>query len=304
MNVRLGTRTSPLAMAQARIVQKKLEDVFPNLEVECIKIETAGDKDLTSPLHLIGGKGIFIKEIEQALLDEKIDIAVHSLKDITSDTPDGLFLKAFLEAEFFLDVLVLKPSFHHFNDLLQGATLATGSLRRKALLKRMRPDIKTVEIRGNVNTRLKKLDRGDFDGVVFSEAGLIRLGMEDRVTYRFDPHTFYPAPGQGVIALETRTNDQNAHKFCDAINHSQQYLRSTMEMGFLKVLGLDCNAPIGAFTFFENKVIHLKAFISDQTMTHFLEDEVIATPEERLNKAQELGEKFLHWLKHVRRKMM
>ncbi|MGA8164973.1 MAG: hydroxymethylbilane synthase [Waddliaceae bacterium] len=281
-------------------MQTQLEAALPNLQVECIPIVTSGDRDLISPIHEIGGKGLFIKEIEKALLDGEVDIAVHSLKDITSATPDALSLRAFLKSESFLDALILAPPFRSFHDLPPGTILATGSLRRQALLKRLRPEIKTIDIRGNINTRMKKLDRGDCDGLILAEAGLMRLGMEERIAERFDPHIFTPAPGQGVIALEIRTDDHAVRAVCDAINDPQQHLRSTMEMEFLNVLGLDCKAPVGAFTFIENESIHLKVFISNQAMMAFFEDDVIAVPEERLSKARALGETCLHWLNRRR----
>lgn len=294
----LGTRASPLALAQARIVQNKLEKTFPHLRVTCKKIHTTGDREATTPLHQLGGKGVFIKEIEKALLNGEIDLAVHSLKDITCTLPDALCLAAFLPTESFCDVLVSNISCQQLADLPYGSTLATGSLRRKALLKKMRSDIKAIDIRGNVNTRLKKLDEGHFDGVILSEAGLIRLGMADRITHRFDPHLFYPAPGQGVIALEVRKKNVHTKLLCQAINDSHQHFFSTMEFAFLKVLGLGCDSPVGAFSFLENGKFRLKAFVSNRAMTHFLEKEVLASADERLLKAEELGNDCLQWLCH------
>ena len=294
--IRLGTRASPLALAQADITRRHFATVFPELQVERHVIETTGDKDQTSPMHAIGGKGVFIKEIEQALLKNQIDIAVHSLKDITSNLAEGLHLISFLKAEAFGDVIVSKEPYHSLDDLPREATLATGSLRRKALLKQLRPDIKTIEIRGNVNTRLKKLDEGKFEGVLLSEAGLIRLGIKNYPICRLDHNVFYPAPGQGVIALETRKDDVFSNEIALMVNHKKQHLLSTMEIEFLKVLGLDCSAPLGAHASFSRDKVHLRAFVTDPSMTHFKKGEVKAFPTERLKEAKILGKSFLEWL--------
>lgn len=243
--IRLGTRGSKLALAQADLVKFQLEKKHPGLLFEIVVIQTKGDIDLISPLYEIGGKGVFIKELEVALTQGYVDIAVHSLKDMTAALPNHLKLSAFLKAESTVDVLVLGSRHKKWEDLPIGATLATGSSRRVALLKILRPDIQTVGVRGNVLTRIAKLDDGQFDGLVLSEAGLIRLDLQDRVSHRFSPYDFCPAPGQGVIVLESRKNDAYIQYLCGSINDKEQELRSTAELVFLEKVGFDCRAPLG-----------------------------------------------------------
>jgi len=233
MHIRLGTRASQMALAQAEIVKSKLIAQNPTLTVEICPIITQGDKDLTTPLYEIGGKGVFIKELEKALLDNTVDIAVHSLKDMTSTLATGLHLISFLPAEAVTDALVLKSPYLSFADLPSGAVIATGSLRRKALLKKIRSDISTVDIRGNVITRLEKLQTENFHGLLLSEAGLIRLNRQHLISEHFSAKTFCPAPGQGVIAIETRQQDEKVNAICLSINDQQQHLKSTTELAFL-----------------------------------------------------------------------
>jgi len=266
-SIRLGTRGSKLALAQADIVSQKLSE----FNVKIVVIKTQGDQDITTPLSEMGGKGVFVKALEDALIQNEIDIAVHSLKDVTSAPNEGLRLAGFLKAESSADVLVSRLK---LSELPQGAVIATGSMRRKALLKKSRPDIKTVDIRGNVDTRLKKLDEGGFDGLILSEAGLIRLGLADRVTDRLDVSDFIPAPGQGVITLETRSGEED---LASKISDPDQERLSRLELKFLEKVGFDCTVPLGlhAIGMGDEVIIHL--FVANDDFSDYY-SESIRTP--------------------------
>lgn len=267
-SIRIGTRQSPLALKQTDIVAKKLKENDPSIKIDIIPISTTGDEDKTTPLWQIGGKGVFIKTLEQALLDNRVDIAVHSLKDVTSELPENLELAAFLVPESCSDVLILKEGYP-LSDLSAGATIGTSSLRRKALLKRDYPNLKPVDIRGNVETRLNKVFSGELDGVILSEAGLIRLGLEHHISYRFDKNTFLPAPGQGVIAVECRKDNTNAKKYCALLNDEHQSIISNAELLFLKTVGFDCRDPLGLYTLITDNRLTMKAFKSNADFSSF-----------------------------------
>jgi len=296
MQIRLGTRGSQLALAQAEIVKHKLMMADASLQIDICPIMTQGDKDLKSPLYAIGGKGVFIKELEMALMDNAIDIAVHSLKDMTTTLASGTQLTGFLAAESVWDVLILKQPHQSLQDLPQGAILATGSLRRKALLKKLRPDINTVEIRGNVLTRLDKLRTENFQGLLLSEAGLIRLHQTAIISQRLDPTVFCPAPGQGVIALQTHSDKPEINDICLLINDELQRLKSMTELAFLEKVGLDCRAPLGAYAVVEDSTISLHAFIADKSMEHFFERSEQFVIGQHLQGARALADEFLVWL--------
>jgi hydroxymethylbilane synthase len=297
MKVRIGTRGSKLALAQADIVKGKLESSFPDIQFEIQVIHTQGDIDLKSPLFEIGGKGVFIKELEVALVKNEIEIAVHSMKDITSALLPGLQLTAFLKAEAVTDVFILSPPYRHFEDLPWGATIATGSLRRRALLKKLRPDIKFTDIRGNVLTRISKLKEGVADGLLLSEAGLIRLGLQDQITYRFNPCIFCPAPGQGVIVLETRSNDEVINKLCKAINNEEQSIKTSTELSFLEKVQFDCRAPLGLYAQIDKAkdTIDFTAFLANLAMDQYIEERLKFPIDERIERASDLASKFMEW---------
>jgi len=293
--IRIGTRGSQLALAQAEIVKNKLKEVNPGLDISIEVVETKGDKDLR-PLHVIGGKGVFIKELEYALQKQQVDLAVHSLKDITTQLAPGLQLHAFLKAEGVRDVLILHNANLTFKTLPLNAVLATGSLRRQALLKKLRPDIQTIGIRGNVDSRLKKLADNFADGVVLSEAGLIRLGLSHRIQEYFSPDIFCPAPGQGVIALEVRADDAESIALCHQISHAEQTLKTTTELAFLAVVGFGCNTPLGLYATKENDSLYLRIFMSNRQMTQFFDEKVFIPLEKRLQVAQEWGKRCADWM--------
>ena len=258
----IGTRGSKLARAQAEIVAQRVRQVRPYTPVEQRIIVTSGDRDRESDLSVIGGKGIFIRELEQALIDGVIDLAVHSFKDVTTELAPSLVLDAFLTPESVADVLVtdadLPVAF-----LPKGALIGTGSARRKALLLRMRPDLQVTPIRGNVDTRIAKVDRKEYAGVMLSEAGLIRLGLDRRVSVRMNPATFYPAPGQGVITVETRRDDDDLRVLCSLLGDAEQSGISTAELSLLGTIGFDCRTPLGVYSTVEQGYLQMSGFFVD-----------------------------------------
>jgi hydroxymethylbilane synthase len=246
--IKIGTRGSALALAQAHETRARLmaahglaEDAF-HIEI----ISTSGDRIQDRPLSEVGGKGLFTKEIEEALLDGRIDIAVHSSKDMPTHLPEGLELSAFLEREDARDAFVGR-SVKSLMDLPKGATIGSSSLRRQALLKRLRPDLDVVMFRGNVPTRLRKVEQGDVDGTILAYAGLKRLGMESAVSELLPLDTFPPAPGQGAIGLETRIGDMQMAALLAPVNHRETATALDCERAFLAVLDGSCRTPIAGY---------------------------------------------------------
>lgn len=259
--LRLGTRGSPLALRQARLVADALCTRWPGLEVALIPIKTSGDKLLDAPLAQEGGKGLFVKEIEEALLEGRIDLAVHSLKDLPVELPLGLRLGAVMLREDPFDALVARDDLR-FTELPLGSRIGTSSLRRQVQLLHRRPDLQIVPLRGNVETRLKKLDTLDLDAVVLAVAGLIRLGLQHRITERLDPELSLPAIGQGALAIEIREDDRRAAAIVDRIDHRETRLATTAERAFLRRLGGSCVTPVAAFGQIEGELLVLTGMVA------------------------------------------
>lgn len=244
--LRLGTRGSPLALAQARTVRARLAAAH-GLEPAAIEIRvirTSGDRIQDRALAEAGGKGLFTKEIEEALLAGDIDLAVHSAKDMPTVLPDGLALVACLEREDPRDVLISRKA-GSLAGLPQGARLGTASLRRQAMAKRLRPDLKVEMLRGNVETRLRRIDEGVFDATLLALAGLRRLGLEQAATAILDTRDFLPAAGQGIIVIEARARDEKTRQYLAAIDHAETSAALAVERAFLEVLDGSCRTPIG-----------------------------------------------------------
>ena len=244
-NLRIGTRGSPLALKQANMVRDALAAAHgvPADGIEIVVIKTTGDRIQDRPLADSGGKGLFTKEIEDALLNGDIDLAVHSAKDLTTLLPQGLFLPACLPREDARDAFISRKA-ATLSALPHGATLGTASLRRAAQVKRLRPDLKIVPLRGNVDTRLRKLDDGQMDATILALSGLKRLGRADAATSILEPHDFLPAVGQGAIALQARENDGVTRESLAAINHPATLTALVAERAFLEMLDGSCRTPI------------------------------------------------------------
>jgi hydroxymethylbilane synthase len=281
--LRLGTRKSKLALWQANFVKEKLEAL--GCKVELVPITTTGDKILDAPLAKIGGKGLFVKEIENALLAGEIDLAVHSLKDVPITIPEGLTLSAITEREEPYDVLISRNG-KKLEELPFGAVVGTSSLRRQVQIKRRRRDLKVEILRGNVDTRLRKLKEGLYDAIVLAYAGVKRMGLSGEISQVLED--FIPAVGQGSLAIETRADDERVINFVKVLNHEESWLRAVCERAFLRELQGGCQVPIGAYAWIEGDRIKIKGFISDLEGERFLEGYEEGSPQ----KAEEVGKRL------------
>ena len=260
--LRIGTRGSGLALWQARHVKHLVSQANPEIITEIIVIKTTGDKNLVSPLDEIGGKGVFVKEIEEALLSDKIDVAVHSLKDVPTELPAGLVLRAFAERHDPRDALVTKSGLK-LSELARGSTVATGSLRRASQILHHYPALNIVPIRGNVDTRVRKLKEGEgLDAVVLALAGLARMGLEREVTEIIAEDIVVPAPGQGIVAVESRESDTETNELLGLINHRETALQASCERAFLKRLSGDCNVPVGCRSVIDGDAIFITGVLA------------------------------------------
>ncbi len=261
--LRIGTRASALALWQANWVKDRLEEKYPDLEVTLTKIKTQGDKILDVPLAMVGGKGLFVKEIQEAMLRNEIDIAVHSMKDVPTFFPEGTGLRCITEREDPRDIAVLKEGAGSFMEIRQGGRIGTSSLRRKAQLLHLRPDLEMVDIRGNVQTRIGKLESDNLDAVILAAAGMVRLGFGDQIGEYFDEKTCLPAIGQGALGLESRIDDAATNELIDFFNHPATAYAVTAERAVLSTLEGGCQVPIAAFGTVSGAQLELTALVSD-----------------------------------------
>ena len=258
--IRIATRKSPLAMWQAEYVRDRLMAIHPELNVELLGMTTQGDKILDSPLAKIGGKGLFVKELEQQMLDGGADIAVHSMKDVPVAFPDGLHLAVICEREDPRDAFV-SNHFQSLDELPQGAKVGTSSMRRQCQLKALRPDLQILDLRGNVNTRLRKLDEGQYDAIILAAAGLIRLGFETRITQTMSTGISLPAIGQGAVGIECRSNDERINQLIAPLNDSATRTRVLAERAMNNRLEGGCQVPIAGHATLEGDALHLRGLV-------------------------------------------
>jgi hydroxymethylbilane synthase len=283
----IGSRGSQLALWQAHWVQARLEQLGEQCRIEIIK--TTGDKITDVALSQVGSKGLFTKEIEEALLAGTIDLAVHSLKDMPTELPAGLTLAAIPEREDPRDALVGRT----LPNLEKGARVGTGSLRRAAQLRALRPDLQIEDIRGNIDTRLRKLDEGRYDAIVLASAGLRRLGWENRITELFDPGIMCPAVGQGALAIETRDDDGAGFQAAQRLEHAETRAAVTAERAVLASLGGGCQAPMGAHAFIKDGKLFLIALIVSPDGTQTVRKETQGPIAEAAALGRSLGEQLL-----------
>jgi hydroxymethylbilane synthase len=283
--IAIGSRGSQLALWQARHVAARLEQLGEQTRIEIIK--TTGDKITDVPLAQVGGKGLFTKEIEEALLACAIDLAVHSLKDVPAELPAGLALAAFPEREDPRDALVGRT----LAALRPGDKVGTSSLRRSAQLHVLQRGLVIEMLRGNVDTRLRKLDQGQYDAVVLAAAGLRRLGWENRITEWLDPGVMCPAPGQGALAIETRDDEGAAQRLARKLDHPPTRAAVTAERALLAVLEGGCQLPIGAYAHLEGSSLHLRALVASPDGRRMLRDSLCG--EEPIALGRELGRRLL-----------
>ena len=260
--IRIATRKSALALWQAEYVKARLEQAHPGLKVSLVPMVSRGDKLLDSPLSKIGGKGLFVKELETALLENEADIAVHSMKDVPMDFPEGLGLFCICEREDPRDAFV-SNTYASLDALPTGSVVGTSSLRRQAQLLTRRPDLEIRFLRGNVNTRLAKLDAGEYDAIILAAAGLIRLGFEDRITSAISIEDSLPAGGQGAVGIECRSADTEIHALLAPLHHADTAVRVTAERALNKHLNGGCQVPIACYAVLEGEQLWLRGLVGE-----------------------------------------
>ena len=290
--LRIGSRGSKLALWQARYIKSIIQRASPDLSIDIKIIKTTGDNFVDSPLSDIGGKGVFIKEIEEALFREDIDIAVHSMKDVPTILPKGLKIGAVAPRHDPRDVLISKHNIR-FQNLKKGARIGTSSLRRQAQLLGLSSGIEVVPVRGNVDTRLKKLETSQLDSIVLAMAGVERMGLRKRVTECFPIDTLVPAPGQGAIAIECRDDDSEIEKIVCKVNHKESEITSMAERSFLEMLEGDCKIPAGCYASVEFDKMNMIGLIASPDGTFIVKQRINGDIENHVNLGRELGRKIL-----------
>ena len=260
--LKIATRKSPLAIWQAEFVKSKLENIYPDLKVELVKMTTQGDQILNSPLSKIGGKSLFIKELEVGIMEGRADIAVHSMKDVPYELPQGFEIGAILERENPFDAFV-SNDFNSIQDLPIGAKLGSCSLRRIVQVKAMRPDLEILDLRGNVNTRLKKLDDGEYDAIILACSGLTRLGFENRIKQDLSPDDSLPAVGQGALGIEIKANDHEISNLIKPLIHQKTQIEVNAERALNTTLQGGCSVAIGAFATSEDSKLTLSGMVGN-----------------------------------------
>jgi len=268
--ISIGTRGSKLALWQAEWVKSEIQHLHSEIEISLIKIKTTGDMILDVPLAKIGGKGLFVKEIEEAILRHKVDMAVHSMKDVPTELPEGLHLAAICRREDPRDALISKVQSSEFKvqsykDLPHGATVGTSSLRRLCQLRNIRPDLKIVQLRGNLDTRIRKLDEGQFDAIIVAVAGVKRLGLAYRITEILEPEICLPAIGQGAIGIECRVNDKVINTILGDLNYQETSISVRAERALLRRLGGGCQVPIAAYARIEDGRVIMDGLVGSIT---------------------------------------
>ena len=281
---KIATRKSPLALWQAEFVKSNLESLNPGLDVELVKMTTQGDQILNSPLSKIGGKSLFIKELEVGMMEGRADIAVHSMKDVPYELPQGFEIGAILERENPFDAFV-SNAFNSIGDLPIGARVGSCSLRRIVQLKALRPDLVILDLRGNVNTRLKKLDDGEYDAIILACSGLIRLGFEDRIKQHLSPETSLPAVGQGALGIEIRSNDHEISSLVKPLIHIKTLNEVSAERALNATLKGGCSVAIGAFATSNGSELKLSGMVGNVASGKILRVEELGD----MNKPLDLG---------------
>ncbi|EKF9984841.1 hydroxymethylbilane synthase [Vibrio cholerae] len=271
--IRIATRQSPLALWQANYVKDALMAAHPGLQVELVTMVTRGDVILDTPLAKVGGKGLFVKELEIAMLEGRADLAVHSMKDVPVDFPDGLGLVTICEREDPRDAFV-SNTYAKIEDLPSGAIVGTCSLRRQCQLKAARPDLVIKELRGNVGTRLSKLDAGEYDAIILAAAGLKRLELESRIRSFIEPEQSLPAVGQGAVGIECRVNDQRVRALLAPLNHADTADRVRCERAMNLTLQGGCQVPIGSYALLEGNTIWLRALVGEPDGSQIVRGEI------------------------------
>jgi len=290
--VRIATRKSALALWQAEFVKAQLEHFHDDVRVELVPMSTQGDIILDTPLAKIGGKGLFVKELEQAMLDGRADIAVHSMKDVPVEFPDDLELHTICEREDPRDAFV-SNNFANIDALPQGAIVGTSSLRRQCQIRAMRPDLEIRDLRGNVNTRLAKLDSGQYEAIILAAAGLIRLEMGERIRDFIEPEVSLPANGQGAVGIECRIDDSVTKALLAPLEHNETRIRVNAERAMNRHLEGGCQVPIGAYALVDGNQVHLRGLVGAIDGSEILRDEISGHVDDAEKLGIELAKKLL-----------
>ncbi len=291
MLIRIGTRGSKLALTQSEWIRNKVQERYPHVRVELTIIKTTGDKIQDAPLSKVGGKGLFVKEIEDALLENRVDLAVHSMKDVPAELPDGLMLAAFPEREDPRDALISTGD-ATIDQMPWKAKLGTSSLRRAAQILRIRPDLNISPLRGNVDTRLGKLKGGELDCIILATAGLRRMGLEDRISQIIPTNKIMPAIGQGALGLETRSDDVETIGVIDFLNHDPTRIAVAAERAFLKELEGGCQVPIAGLAHLEDDRLHFTGMVAELDGTRIIQGHISGDKKD----ADRMGKALAHRL--------
>ena len=284
MILRIGTRGSKLALTQSQWVKGRIESVHPGVIADLVRITTTGDKIQRPPLSEVGGKGLFIKEIEEALLRKEVDLGVHSMKDVPAELPEGLEISVFPQREDPRDVFV-SEKFRSIEELPHGSSVGTSSLRRASQVLHLRPDLRVIPIRGNVDTRLRKLESGQFDALILASAGLRRLGLSHRISQMLSIDLSLPAIGQGVLGLEVRKSDHVVRDLIGFLNHVETELTVRAERAFLKELEGGCQVPLAGYGKLDGDTLELEGLVAELDGSVLIRDKLFGPKD----KPEELG---------------
>ena len=290
--VRIATRKSPLALWQAEFVRDSIKALHPDIEVELVKMVTQGDKILDTPLAKVGGKGLFVKELEVGMLEGDADIAVHSMKDVPVEFPEGLHLAVICEREDPRDAFV-SNNYEKIEDLPEGARVGTSSLRRMCQIRNWRPDLKIMDLRGNVNTRLRKLDDGEYDAIILACAGLKGLGFDDRIRTHLDPGFSLPAIGQGAVGIECRSDDEFINDLIAPLNHPATRTRVLAERAMNDRLEGGCQVPIGGYAELDGNTLLIRGLVGRPDGSEMVRGEIAGRAEEAEFLGKTLAEDLL-----------
>ncbi|MBS0357929.1 MAG: hydroxymethylbilane synthase [Proteobacteria bacterium] len=290
--IRIATRRSALALWQANHIKERLIKLYPHLIVELIPMQTTGDKILDKSLAKIGGKGLFVKELENALLEDRADLAVHSMKDMPPELPTDLIISTICQREDPRDVLVTHQH-HDFKNLSQGAIVGSSSLRRQSQLLSVRPDLKIIPLRGNVDTRIKKLLAQEFDAIILAAAGVKRLGLIEHISDYFPPETLIPAVAQGALGLQCRKTDTSLQKLLVPLNHEKTHQCVLAERAVTRRLGGSCQTPIAAYACLKNSTLHLQAMVAEPDGSRLIKGSLIGNLKTPEQEGEKLAEQLL-----------
>lgn len=288
----IGTRGSKLARTQSEWVAERLRAANPNLTIETKVIRTSGDRNQSAPLPAIGGKGLFTQELDHGILQGTIDCAVHSMKDLPTEMTPGISILAVPQREVPNDALLSRADVP-FEELPSGAKVGSGSVRRISQLKRLRSDLDFVDIRGNVDTRIRKLDEGQYDAIILAAAGLRRLGMAERISELFEPEVLLPAVGQGALAVTGRTDDQQIREALQPLLHHEASWATSAERAFLGALGGGCHVPIAAYGCIDGANLHLRGLVARPDGTEIIRDEISGPKDQHETLGRQLAERLL-----------